>query len=186
MRNINYAQLTETVDQILKRKDPYDYHHQYNVSRVCVAIGKLMNSFTPHEMEMLKWGAALHDMGKIFIEDTLLNFPRKLSAAERVRMELHTVLGCDPIIIDIAHHHHCNMDGSGYPRSRSDCSPFSRIVRVVDTYDAMTNERVYKFPASHADAMMLLEAEAGRIFDPLIVQLLPFALIELGNEEIQP
>lgn len=190
MDNIDYPQLAETIHKILKKKDPYEYYHQANVAQISVAIGKLMNRFNEHEMEMLKWGAALHDMGKIFLEDILLNFPRRLSVPERVKMELHTILGsdlaqdlgCDPIIIDIIHNHHCNLDGSGYPRNRAECSPFVCIVRVADTYDAMTNDRVYKSKSARDDAISVLKAEAGPIFDPLSVELLPFALIELEKE----
>jgi putative nucleotidyltransferase with HDIG domain len=190
MENIDYATLVAVVDEIITRRDSHDHDHLITVSKISVKIGELMSRFTPHEMEMLKWGSILHDAGKMFVNPDLLNLPRKLSSAERTEMELHTVFGrdfaenmeCDPIVVDIIHHHHCNMDGSGYPRSRNDCSIFARIVRAVDAYDAMRNERAYKTPMTHEEAMMLLEAEAGTIFDPEVILFLKLAIAELDKE----
>jgi putative nucleotidyltransferase with HDIG domain len=190
MNNIDYATLVAVVVEILKRKDSHDHDHLKHVSKLCIKIGELMSRFTSHELEMLKWGSMLHDAGKMFIDADLINLPRKLTATERMEMELHTVFGrdfaenlnCDPIIVDIIHHHHCNVDGSGYPRSRNDCSIFAKIVRVVDAYDAMRNERVYKNPMTHEEAMMLLEAEAGTIFDPEVILFLKLSIAELEKE----
>lgn len=191
MQNIDYPTLVAVVDEVLKRKDSYDYDHLAQVSKIAIKIGELMSRFTPHELEMLKWGSRLHDAGKMFIDTDLLNLPRKLTATERLEMELHTVFGrdlaenlnCDPIVIDIIHHHHCNIDGSGYPRSRNDCSIFARIVRAVDAYDAMRNKRVYKNPMTHEESMMLLKAEAGAIFDPEVILFLDLAIAELEKED---
>ena len=191
MENIDYATLVAVVTEILKRKDSHDHEHLQQVSRISIKIGELMSRFTPHELEMLKWGSLLHDAGKMFLHADLINLPRKLTDIERMEMELHTVFGrdfaenlnCDPIIVDIIHHHHCNVDGSGYPRSRNDCSIFARIVRVADAYDAMRNKRAYKNPMTHEEAMMLLEAESDTIFDPGAIFFLKLSIAELERED---
>jgi len=120
MKNIHYPTLADTVKTILKVKNSHDAEHSENVSKLCVRIGELMSRFNEHEMEMLKWGAFLHDCGKMFLNDTLLNYPRKITAVERRLMETHVVLGrdfvtsleCDPIIIDIVNQIQQSLQGS--------------------------------------------------------------------------
>jgi len=191
MENIHYETLITTVNLILKEKHSHEDKHSENVSKICVKMAQLMSRFTPHEIDMLKWGCLLHDSGKIFIEDDLINAPRPLTLAENKIMETHTVMGrdfltnmgCDPIIISIAHYHHINEDGSGYPRSKSDGSIFPGMVRVADTYDAMTSNRVYKFPASSEEAIQVLEAESGTIFNAEAVFFLKLAIAEIEQEK---
>lgn len=175
----------------LKQQASQDAEHSRDVAQLCIRIGSFMKRFTEHEMEMLKWGAYLHDCGKKYLDDALLNAPRKLTPRERIQMQTHVVLGrdfvaameCDPIIIEIVHWHHFNEDGSGYPHSKAEPSIFPRIVRVADTYQALTSERVYRFPSSSEEAMAILEAEAGRIFNAEVVLFLRLALANEAQKE---
>lgn len=131
------------------------------------------------EAARLGHAAVLHDVGKLHIPDHILKKPDKLSEDERRQMQQHTVVG-EAILSNkeffatarqIARSHHENHDGSGYP-DRLECEAVplaARIVHVVDVYDALTSERVYKKAWPHERAMGLLAEQAGRMFDPAVV-----------------
>jgi Response regulator containing a CheY-like receiver domain and an HD-GYP domain len=188
---LDYSTLALTVEEILRRKDPYD-HHGSNVSRLVMTMVELSNRFNAHEYEMIKWGTYLHDMGKIFIPDVILNYPRKYTRQELLTVQTHPFLGwelarslkCDGIVLDVIYQHHENMDGSGYPRGLHghDICIEAKFTRVADTFDAMHSKRIYREPASLSECFMLLDAEAGRIFDPDAVQFLKIAVAKLGIE----
>lgn len=188
----DYFTLAMTVEEILKRKDPLD-HHGRNVSIMVVKMAELANRWNAQEIRMLKWGAYIHDIGKIMLDDTLLNFPRRLTSGEMAKIKIHATagheiavaLGCHPIILDIVRHHHENLNGSGYPDglSEEEIPVFARWVRVCDFYDAVRSDRVYRHAMSEEEAFMILEAEAGEIFDPEAVQFLKLALVILNKEK---
>ena len=179
---MDYELIADYTDEILQRKDPYN-HHGSKVAEFCEKMLSLMDThLSEHELTMLKYGARLHDVGKIFIEDGTLNAHGLLTNHQLAVVRTHTTqgfhlslaMGFDPIICKIIRSHHENMDGSGYPDGLAgDAIPlFARMVRVADTFDAMTSVRAYRKAASETDALMLLEAEAERLFDPFVVQLL--------------
>ena len=121
----------------------------------------------------------LHDIGKIGIPLEILNKPGKLSDAEWRVMKTHVEKGYQIAshiqelkgIADMILHHHERWDGKGYPDglSRESIPLLSRIISVVDAYDAMTNERVYRAAMSKESAMAELRRCAGTQFDPVIV-----------------
>ncbi len=145
----------------------------------------------------------LHDIGKVGICDSILLKPGPLTAEEREMMERHTIIGSN-ILRDatshmqnshflelgvlIAHCHHERFDGYGYPRGLSGAAiPLAaRIVALADVYDAMVSERPYKQAYSPEEARDLITAEAGRRFDPRIVdafvrRFADFVRIQLQN-----
>ena len=128
----------------------------------------------------------LHDIGKVGIRDSILLKPGKLTPYEFEVMKQHSVIGAEALedacneseyceflktAAEIARHHHEKHDGTGYPSGRSGTSiPLAaRIVAVADVFDALTSERVYKKAMSAEGARELIESEAGRHFDPVIV-----------------
>jgi len=132
--------------------------------------------------------SALHDIGKVGVEDAILLKPAELTEAERTSMQQHAWLGGDCIrkieqrlgnsnflemARKVAFSHHEHWDGNGYPRglSGSDIPLSARIVAVADVYDALTSRRVYKEPRSHADCVEVIRNEAGKQFDPEIVDI---------------
>lgn len=137
------------------------------------------------ESESIGYSSILHDIGKIHIPDRILSKPGPLDEDERREMQQHTVVG-ERILSNaafferarkIARSHHENWDGSGYPDRRvaQDIPLEARIVHVVDVYDALTTERVYKeswAPQHAADAIL---AQKARMFDPEITD----AFVEL-------
>jgi len=139
-------------------------------------------------IELLTKSAPLHDIGKVGIPDSILLKPGKLTADEFEVMKTHPVIGARIIASaeewlaapssflrfarEIAHHHHENWDGSGYPDGLAgEAIPLSaRLMAVADVYDALICRRVYKRPFSHGDAQRFIIEESGRKFDPLLVQ----------------
>ena len=133
--------------------------------------------------------SVLHDVGKIFISDFLLNKPGKLTQDEFDMIKTHTKLGGQivdelftdnveeatlDVIRDIVVHHHEKWDGTGYPEGLSgEAIPLAaRIMSVADVFDALASKRPYKEPMSVDRALAVLEDEKGTFFDPEIVDAL--------------
>ena len=131
--------------------------------------------------------APLHDVGKIAVPDNILLKPGKLTPEEYSIMETHTTKGSDMIktmkfdeeedlylkhCYDICRHHHERWDGKGYPDkiAGEDIPLSARIVSIVDVYDALVSQRVYKPPFSHEEAMNIIVEDAGKKFDARIVE----------------
>jgi putative two-component system response regulator len=131
--------------------------------------------------ERLMVAAPLHDIGKIGIADAILFKPGALSAAERMAMQEHAALGARilggselPLLklaAEIAQSHHEKWDGSGYPHGlkEGEIPLASRIVAVADVFDALMSERPYKKAWSLTQVMDHMRAQAGKHFDPRIV-----------------
>ena len=133
------------------------------------------------ESDLLRSAAPMHDIGKIGIPDSILQKPGRLTASERDVMKTHTTIGYS--ILDgsktpalqlaqqIALNHHERWDGNGYPRGiASETIPeAARILSIVDVYDALTHDRVYRPAMSSEEALSLMLAEQGRQFDPMLL-----------------
>jgi putative two-component system response regulator len=155
------------------------------------------------DTEMAASSARLHDVGKILISDMILNKPGKLDEKEFDEMKAHSAKGVE--IIDrivskvggeeflnsaklIAHHHHERWDGKGYPQglAGTDISLLGRVMAVCDVYDALTSERPYKKAFTQAEAVRIISSEAGKQFDPKIVEVFfqtqdQFNMVSLGS-----
>jgi len=142
---------------------------------------------TPVFVRLIEPSSVLHDIGKVGIADRILLKPGPLTDSERAEMQTHTVIGGKCIeqieqrlgksnflqqAREIALYHHERWDGSGYPMGLSgEEIPLSaRIVAIADVYDALTNIRPYKEAFPHELAVSLIRAEAGKHFDPRIVE----------------
>ena len=143
------------------------------------------------EITQLARSAPLHDIGKVAIPDGILLKPGALTPEEMTIMRTHAVRGWELLRraaermgpegglylrygMEIARHHHEKWDGSGYPDGLAGAAiPLSaRLMAVADVYDALISRRPYKAPMPHAEALRQIEAQAGRHFDPLLVQAL--------------
>ncbi len=130
---------------------------------------------------MLRKAAPMHDIGKIGIPDDVLKKPGAFTPQERMIMNRHPAIGADilgksrialfQVAAEIALAHHERWDGKGYPNQLAgQAIPLSgRIVTIVDFYDALTMDRVYRPAFSHEKALEMLLAERGKAFDPDIV-----------------
>jgi diguanylate cyclase (GGDEF)-like protein/putative nucleotidyltransferase with HDIG domain len=159
----------------LLERDRYTGEHSESVvdMAVCVAHGL---GLSPAQIEDVRAGALLHDIGKVGIPDAILNKPGPLTPEERTVMAEHPVIGERILrgiggfapVADIVRHEHESFDGSGYPDGLvGSAIPIgSRIILACDAYHAMTSDRPDRSRMSHADAFRELRRCAGRQFDP--------------------
>lgn len=135
----------------------------------------------PEQLLALQQGAYLHDIGKLVIPDRILLKPGKLTPEEWAIMKTHSCRGGDiaksiPTLtsgaVDVIHHHHERWDGAGYPDGLTgeEIPLVARIFSVCDVYDALTSARPYKEAWSRQEAKAEIERQAGKQFDPNVVQ----------------
>jgi putative two-component system response regulator len=156
---------------IVEAKDSYTEGHTDRVSRYASMLGKELG-LSGTEIDHLKQGGVLHDIGKIGIPDAILKKPGRLTAAEFEVIRSHPALGykiCGNLkslrnILPIIRHHHERLDGSGYPDGlKGDQIPLlARIMAICDVYDALTSNRPYRSAMSVEKALQILRDEAGR------------------------
>ncbi|HEY1404252.1 MAG TPA: diguanylate cyclase, partial [Pyrinomonadaceae bacterium] len=162
-------------------------------------LGELLN-LTRNEIEALRAGAMLHDIGKLAVPDHILNKPGKLTTAEFERMKVHTIVGASILeridypypVIPIVRSHHERWDGLGYPDGlRGEEIPWTaRIFAVVDCFDSVREDRPYRRGLTCDKASAMLLRGAGTHFDPQVVELflkhLPqfeAEIVELGLDQ---
>jgi len=165
---------------IINARDRYTYGHSERVMEYAVKIANAMQ-FNEEEKNALKYGAFLHDIGKIEIDREILNKPGKLSDHEIVIMKQHPLYGAAMIkpitflsdCVDTILYHHENLDGSGYPEGlKGEEIPLgARILRVIDSYDAMVTDRPYRSGMSTDEALAELKKYSGKYYDPEIVEI---------------
>jgi len=132
-------------------------------------------------IEVLEFCFDLHDIGKVIIDEKTRNKP-KLNASEMNMVRGHAMYGAKmigrlnietslkKIIADAIHYHHEDWDGRGYPcrLQREEIPIEARIIRVVDSYDAMTHDRPYRKAFTHGHTMVEMEKRIGLAYDPTI------------------
>lgn len=164
--------------QAVELRDDYTGGHTQRVTRYATMIAEKLE-LPDDQIELIRLGGPLHDIGKIGIDDAILRKEGKLTADEYAKMQKHTTMGAEilqtitemQLIIPIVRSHHERWDGNGYPdRLAGEDIPFlARIVAVADAFDAMTSHRPYhdnKRGKSPAWAFAEVEAQSGRQFDP--------------------
>jgi putative two-component system response regulator len=168
----------------VEAKDSYTQGHTQRVADMAVLLGGKM-SLSEQEINALRVGGILHDIGKIGVPRDILNKPGPLSDDEWVVMKKHPTIGhkiCLPLkkslgpALDMIQHHHEKLDGSGYPDGlREDEIPtVARIMAVVDIYDALVTDRPYRKGMTRERALSILQEEAdeGKLDKSVVEQLL--------------
>lgn len=157
-------------------------NHVKRVAFICYDLAKAYG-LPEEEAERLMFAAPLHDVGKVGIPDGILNKPAKLQGQEWEVMKTHTSIGYDILkdskrsIIQagavIAQDHHEKWDGTGYPAGKKgeDIHIYGRIAALADVYDALRHRRCYKSAWPLERVMATIEAEAGKQFDPELVEI---------------
>lgn len=177
--NSSYYEVAKSLIHALELKDPYTSGHSYRVYKMAKDLGRLFS--LPEQLQVsLEGGALLHDIGKIGIRDTILLKPASLTMDEFRIMKTHVVLGADIIsqsdslkhCLEPVLFHHERIDGKGYPHGLSgeDIPLIAKITCVVDSYDAMTTNRIYTPAKSPEEAMAELKRCAGTQFDNEVVE----------------
>ncbi len=163
----------------LEARDLETAGHTERVVRYATALGEAFGLNTL-QLEALRQGAYLHDLGKLAVPDAILLKPGKLDLAEWEVMKTHVergfhlasqIPGLALGALNVIRHHHERWDGTGYPNGlESDAIPLeARFFAVCDVYDALISERPYKRAWTHAEAVAQLRLDSGKHFDPTVV-----------------
>lgn len=174
----SHSSIVSSIKATIYERSQETEAHAKRMTFFAKKIGERFN-FSSVEMDNMEIFAALHDLGKIGIDGSILNKPDKLSVEEWIEMKKHPEIGyriamASPELASIAEFiltHHERWDGTGYPLGLkgSEIPRHSRILAVVDAYDAMTVDRVYRKALNKEEAMNELIANKGTQFDPQIV-----------------
>ena len=172
---------SKTIDLIMNalfEKSNREAIHSNRVSSLCKAIGSKMN-FDKESVNQIGIAGLIHDIGKIGIDEKILNKPGSLTADEKVEIERHPEIGWRllsstnefSVLAQFVLSHHEKWDGSGYPHGikGKEIPLESRIIAVADAYDAMTSERSYRKALCKDAATKELTRCSGTQFDPEIV-----------------
>lgn len=180
---INQGHLIEVVTSLasaIDAKDEYTKGHSTSVSRYSEALARALN-LPEKDVERIKLGALLHDIGKIGIPETVLKKPSKLNDEEWEIMKQHPNIGAEKVLmpneslhdlIPIVKYHHEHWDGSGYPEKlKGEEIPLAaRIVSVADAYHALISDRPYRKGMSNEKACEILRVGAGIQWDRNLVR----------------
>ncbi|AFQ45048.1 HD domain-containing phosphohydrolase [Desulfosporosinus meridiei] len=170
----------QTIIRTLHEKNTREEQHSYRVSELCQKMGEAL-CLLDGEVQELKNVGLLHDIGKIAIDENILNKPEKLSFDEWEEVKRHPEIGYRILstangMAEIAEYvlaHHERWDGLGYPKGlKGEELPLQpRIIAIADAYDAMTSSRSYRDALSNKVAIEELKKNAGTQFDPVLVEL---------------
>jgi putative nucleotidyltransferase with HDIG domain len=174
-----YLSTIETLAMAVDAKDQITHGHIRRVQVYAVELAKRLGVDEASQLKAIEAAALLHDMGKLAIPEHILNKPGKLTAAEFETMKRHADIGADLLssirfpypVVPIVRHHHEHWNGEGYPSgiSGTDIPLGSRILAVVDCFDALNSDRPYRPRLSIADASKILRERRGTMYDPLVV-----------------
>lgn len=187
------GQIVESLSQAIAAKDPYTHGHSDRTRSLVRAVVKEL-SLPEMLIREIEAGAALHDVGKIGIEDAILGKPGKLTVKEYDTMKKHPAIGHRILesvsflkpVAAIALYHQEWYNGAGYPEGLAgeEIPLGARIVQILDAWDAMTSDRPYRKAMARAAAIAELRRQAGTQFDPKLVDLFLRVIDRLDREGI--
>ena len=166
--------LSNEIDSVISKSG----NHSLRVARWSETIGRKLK-LNESDLKNLYLGALIHDVGKIALPREILKKKGPLTKDEWLYIELHPTIGANLAgatrsllsVVPIIHAHQEKYNGNGYPNGLQGGNiPMSaRILSVVDAYDAMTDDRPYRKPKTHKQAIVELQLHRGQQFDPLVV-----------------
>ncbi len=164
---------------VMKEADEYTFTHMVNVCILTLAQAAGLG-FSGDTLQKIGIAASLHDVGKIFTPDEILNKPEKLNPAEMKEIEMHPAKGASYILnlknlprlaVLAALEHHMRYDGNGYPNAGERWRPhiISQMVAIADTFDAMRSHRPYQEAKADKIIFGVLKDGKGTLFNPMLV-----------------
>jgi putative nucleotidyltransferase with HDIG domain len=169
----------EALARAIDARDPYTFEHSARVAAISLELAEGMG-LAQADLTVLRRAGLLHDVGKIGVSDLILAKRGPLNDEEWASIRQHPAMGYDmlkdvPFLqpsLDPIRHHHERWDGEGYPDrlKGASISQLARIVTVADAFDAMTSDRPYRKSFSFEFAARTIVSEAGRQFDPAVVE----------------
>jgi putative two-component system response regulator len=163
----------------IELRDEYTRGHVERVRYYAVLIARQMG-WSDSQITPLQFGSILHDIGKIYIPESILRKAGPLDTPEWDEMRMHASIGAELLesipyldfAIPIVRHHHERWDGNGYPDGLSgeNIPQGARIVAVADSFDAMTTSRVYQTASTLDEALIEIRTGAGTRYDPSVVE----------------
>jgi putative nucleotidyltransferase with HDIG domain len=185
-----YEATIEGWSHALDLRDRETEGHTRRVTEISLQLADEV-ALSPEALRYMRWGALLHDIGKMGIPDQILLKPGPLTEEEWVIMRRHPTFAYEmlsPIrylqpALDIPYCHHEKWDGTGYPRGlRGEQIPLpARIFAVVDVWDALTSDRPYRKAWSHEQALEYIARESGKHFDPNTVDIFLRIMRRMGS-----
>ena len=191
MRN-HYVTIIMALASAIDARDPSTLGHTERVMDLSRGLAlELAKCGYKMNLDSLKLAALLHDIGKIGVSESILRKPGAPTADEWKEIKKHPAIGAnilEPLyemkdVKEAVKYHQEHYDGFGYPRGlkAKDIPLMSRVIMVVDAYDAMTSDRVYRPRRSIDEALIELKANAGTQFDPAIVDAFSKVVKSIGS-----
>lgn len=185
MRNL-YISTIQALNKSMEAKDPYTSGHASRVEEYAVGLAEF-HGLPFNTVQDIKTAAILHDIGKIGIDDSILNKASKLTQEEYAIIMKHPSIGAEIIsnvdflknVTKMVKHHHERYDGKGYPDGLEggDIPVEACILAIADAYDAMTSDRPYRLALTKEQALNEIEKNAGTQFHPILAE----EFVELMN-----
>jgi putative nucleotidyltransferase with HDIG domain len=174
----SHRETIEALAVAINAKDEVTHEHVLRVQIYAAGVARILGC-TAEEIEALRAGALLHDIGKIAVPDYILNKPGKLTAVEFEKMKTHTVIGAQILgrvefpypVVPVVRHHHERWDGRGYPDGlkHEEIPLTARILSVVDCFDAVREDRQYRKAMTREEALEFIMSGSGTMYDPRVV-----------------
>jgi len=176
-----YLQTVEALASAVDAKDRYTHGHIRRVQAYAAELARLLGVTDETQLMAVRAGALLHDIGKIAIPEYILNKPTVLTETEYEKMKIHPIVGANMLstvdfpyaLVPMVRWHHERWDGKGYPDGLKgeDIPLNARILSLVDCYDALTTNRPYRSPMPREELIKFFKREAGRSYDPRVVDI---------------
>ncbi len=174
-----YLRTVESLALAVDAKDQTTYGHIRRVKVYATGLAKLCGIEDASELQAIETGALLHDIGKIAIDDYILNKPGRLTEQEFEKIKMHTAAG-DEILQQVrfpfpvakyVRYHHERWDGTGYPDGlKGEEIPLgARILAIADAFDAIRFSRPYKLSLAKDETIEIMRSQAGTVYDPDLV-----------------